>query len=363
MDSRDTVLLNCRELHSFVKEILEKNGFSPEDSGITADVLLAADRRGIMSHGVARLATYMRRLGNGLIAPDADMKIVKETPVSLVVDGSAGMGHPVAYRTMKKCIDKAKSGFMCLASIRNSNHYGIAGYYTQMALDENMIGISMTNSESLVVPTFGKDAFLGTNPISIGVPAADCRPFLLDMATSTVPVGKVEVYSRAEKEMPDSWATDETGRPATDAAHVLNNVKQGKKGGLLPLGGAVEETGGHKGYGLAAMVDIFCGVFSSGKTGSDVYGTPDSPPGVAHFVGAVNPEAFSSLEEIAANMDHYLGMLRNAGKGAGYDRIYVAGEKEYEAEERNRVTVPVQAKVFSTLNGLGSQWGLKLEEA
>lgn len=363
MDSSYTVLVNGDILRTFVVEMLERYSFSPEDSRISADVLLAADRRGIMSHGVARLDAYIKRLQGGLIDPAANMKIVKETPVSLVVDGGAGMGHPVAYRTMKKCIEKAKTGFMCLATIRNSNHYGIAGYYTQMALDENMIGISMTNSESLVVPTFGKDAFLGTNPISIGVPAADSRPFLLDMATSTVPVGKVEVYSRAEKEMPDSWATDETGRPATDAAQVLTNLKGVKKGGLLPLGGATEETGGHKGYGLAALVDIFCGVFSSGKTGTDVYGANNAPPGVAHFVGAINPEAFSSLEEIAANMDHYLDMLRNAGKGAGYDRIYVAGEKEYEAEERNRVTVPVQAKVFSTLNELGSQWDLKLEEA
>ncbi len=363
MDSRDIVKVNGELLHTFVVRILENNGFSAEDSEITADVLLAADRRGIMSHGVARMEAYTRRLENGLIAPDAAMKIVKETPVSLVVDGGAGMGHPVAYRSMKRCIQKAKSGFMCLATIRNSNHYGIAGFYTQMALDENMIGISMTNSESLVVPTFGKDALLGTNPISIGVPAKNRRPFLLDMATSTVPVGKVEVYSRAEQEMPDCWATDETGRPATDAALVLKNLKGDKKGGLLPLGGAKEETGGHKGYGLAAMVDIFCGVFSSGKTGTDVYGEPNSPPGVSHFVGAINPEAFSSLEEIAENMDHYLGMLQNAGKGAGYDRIYVAGEKEYEAEERHRVTVPLQTKVFATLNSLGSRWDLRLEEA
>lgn len=363
MDSRDTVLLNCRELHTFVVSVLEKSGFTAEDSNITADVLLAADRRGILSHGVARLATYINRLEDGLIFPDAEMKIVKETPVSMVVDGSAGMGQPVTFRTMRKCIEKAKSGFMCLASIRNSNHYGIAGFYTQMALDENMIGVSMTNSAPLVVPTFGKDALLGTNPISIGVPSGKGRPFLLDMATSTVPVGKVEVYSRAGKEMPDSWATDGSGRPATDAARVLNNLKGDKIGGLLPLGGGTEETGGHKGYGLAAVVDIFCGVLSSGKTGGDVYGKPHSPPGVSHFVGAINPEAFSSIDEIAANMDHYIDMLRNAGKGAGYDRIYVAGEKEYEAEERNRVTVPVQAKVFDTLNQIGSRWGLRIEEA
>ncbi len=355
--------MNIDSLRLFVANVLKTNGFPAEDAAITADVLLAADRRGIMSHGVARLAKYIERLENGLIVPSATMTIVKETPVSLVVDGGAGMGQPVAYRSMMRCIEKARTGFLCVASIRNSNHYGIAGYYTQMALDHDMIGISMTNSEPLVVPTFGKNALLGTNPISIGVPAKDRRPFLLDMATSTVPVGKVEVYSRAQKEMPDSWATDERGLPATDAGKVLQNLKGEKKGGLLPLGGGTEDTGGHKGYGLAALVDIFCGVLSSGKTGNDVYGTPNSPPGVSHFVGAVNPEAFSSLDEIRENMTHYIDMLQNAAKGAGQHRIYVAGEKEYEAEERHLISVPLQAKVFETLNTLGARWNLTLEEA
>ncbi|HCL00707.1 MAG TPA: malate dehydrogenase [Candidatus Marinimicrobia bacterium] len=359
----ERIVVKISELRTFVIDVLVNTGLSREDAEITADVLITADRRNIESHGVARLKRYVDGIKSGIIIPDTRLSIIKETPVSLVIDGNGGMGQPIAYNTMKMCIEKAKKGFMCFAAVRNSNHYGIAGYYTMMALKEKMIGLSMTNSAPLVVPTLGKNAMIGTNPISIGFPSKNEKPFLLDMATSTVPRGKLEVYSRKGQSIPDSWACDEFGNPSTDATHVLENVVKRKGGGLLPLGGGIELTGGHKGYGLSAVVDILSGILSSGALGLDVYGKRGAPAEVCHFLGAINPEAFMGLEEIQENLDSYIQMLKNSEKAAGQNRIYVAGEKEYEAEEKNKATVSLQDKVFITLNDIGKEYDLKLQES
>ncbi len=353
--------VKTKELEDFTISVLKGHGLNEKDAVITASVLLSADRRGIESHGVARLKRYVDGLKSGIIKLNPDVKTIKETPVSLVVDGGGGMGQPITYNVMKKCMEKAKTSMMCFASIRNSNHYGIAGYYSLMALEEDLIGISLTNSAPLVVPTFAKDAVVGTNPISIGVPADKQRPFLLDMATSTVPRGKLEVYSRKEEPMPDSWATDAKGIPTKDSLEVLDNLLNRKGGGLLPLGGGTEMTGGHKGYGLGAIVDIFCGVLSSGAVGKDVYGKKGEPPEVAHFIGAINPEAFMGTDEIKKNMDNYIEMLKGSNKAEGQDRIYVAGEKEYIADEKNSEKLSIQSKVFDILNELGDEFNLKLE--
>ena len=357
----ERINVKVSELQDFTVAILKNVGLNQEDAEITANVLITADKRGVESHGVARLKRYVDGIRNGIIVLNPEIKTVKETPVSLVIDAGGGMGQPVAHRTMMKCIEKAKENMMCFASIRNSNHYGIAGYYTLLALEENMIGISLTNSAPLVLPTFAKDATIGTNPISIGVPAKEEKPFLLDMATSTVPRGKLEVYARAGKPIPPSWATDETGTPTTDAQRVLDNLLNRKGGGLLPLGG--DELGrGYKGYGLSAVVDIFSGIFSGGAVGTDVYGKKGAPAEVAHFVGAINPEAFVGLETIQKNMDYYINMLKSANKAEGHDRIYVAGEKEYEASEKYAEVVSLQNKVFEIINSIGKEFGLELKE-
>jgi len=350
------------ELHEFSQTVLQKKGLSKQDAEITSDVLITADQRGIESHGVARLQRYVNGIDDGLILPDPDVETITETPVSLVIDGGGGMGQPITYKTMQKCLQKAQDNYMCFASIRNSNHYGIAGYYTLMALEQDLIGFSSTNSAPLVVPTFAKKAVIGTNPISIGVPAKDHYPFLLDMATATVPRGKLEVYARAEKSMPDVWATDPEGNPATNPVEVLKNLAERKGGGLSPLGGSQELTGGHKGYGLSAMVDILSGILSSGTVGRDIYGREGKPAQVCHFIGAINPEAFSSLQEIQENMDYYIDMLKDNQKVEGQDRIYVAGEKEYEAYQENREIVSLQDKVFQNLNEIGDKFSLSLSE-
>ena len=353
------VKVNTEILRKFTTNIL-KQIIDEQDAEITANILLSADIRGIESHGVARLNRYVKGLQDGIILPIATPEIIKETPVSIVADGKGGMGQPIAYKIMKKCIEKAKTSYMCFASIRNSNHYGIAGYYTKMALEENMIGISLTNSAPLVLPTFSRSAIVGTNPISIGIPAKEHKPFLLDMATSTVPRGKLEVYARKEKEIPSSWATNEKGVPTTDPGQVLQNMLDRIGGGLLPLGGSGELTGGHKGFGLSAIVDIFSAIFSSGNVGTDVYGEKGKPAGVCHFVGAINPDAFCGLEEISKNMDYYINMIKNAKKSEGDDYIYVAGEKEYMNEEKNKINLFLQDKVFENLNIIGKKFGFVL---
>jgi L-2-hydroxycarboxylate dehydrogenase (NAD+) len=356
------VRVNTKELESFVIEVLTKYGLSEQDARITTGVLICADRRGIESHGVARLKRYVDYIKDGVVKIDAEIKTVNETPVSLVVDGGGGMGQLVAHQTMKRCIEKARDNYICLAAIRNSNHYGIAGYYSLMALKEKMIGVSFTNSAPLVVPTFGKNALLGTNPISIGVPAEKHTDYLLDMATSTVPRGKLEVEARKGESIPSTWATDEVGHPTTDAQRVLDNLAVRKGGGLLPVGGAGMENGGHKGYGLACVVDIFCGVFSGGAVGSDVYGKKGQPAEVAHFIGAINPAAFVGLEEVQGKMDHLIDMLIQSELAENEDRIYVAGEVEFEASENTKSSLTLQDKVFKTLNEIGSEFGLVLNE-
>lgn len=354
------MFVKTSDLEEFAIQVLAGNGLDIRQAKITADVLLAADRRGIESHGVARLKRYIDGMNDGTIRRHPEVQTIKETPVSLVIDGGGGMGQPIAFDAMKKCIEKAKSAFICFASIRNSNHYGIAGYYTRMALSENMIGISLTNTAPLVVPTFGKNAVIGTNPISIGIPAKDEKPFLLDMATSTITRGKVEVYAREEEPIPDCWACDENGEPSTEAVRILDNLLHRRSGGLLPLGGGKELTGGHKGYGLSVVVDIFCSVLSSGFVGVDVYGEKGKPAGVTHFLGALNPEAFMGLDEIRKNMDYYIRMLKNSEKAKGQTRIYIHGEKEFESEEKTREKISLQKQVFDSLNLLGKDFGINL---
>lgn len=357
----EIVRVKTQELKDFVKDIFKKIGMSAEQAEITADVLVTADMRGIESHGVARLQRYVDDIKIGAIKINAEFNTVVETPVSLVIDANGGIGQIVGHETMKRCIEKARQNYMCFATIRNSNHYGIAGYYTLMALKEKMIGFSFTNSAPLVVPTFGKDAVLGTNPISMGVPTKQERPFLLDMATSTVPRGKVEVYARKGDSMPKTWATDEKGCATTDAKRVLDNLANRKGGGLLPIGGEGMINAGHKGYGLATLVDILCGVFSDGAVGTDVYGKKNQPPEVAHFMGVINPAAFAGQDAIENKMDYFIRLLKHSQLAEGQDRIYIAGEVEYEATEANSVTVPLMKKVLDNLNAIGQNYDLVLK--
>jgi L-2-hydroxycarboxylate dehydrogenase (NAD+) len=352
-------------LRAFCVRVFEKLNVPTEEAQVTADVLLAANLRGIDSHGVARLRRYVKGLQDGVMLARPEEKVVSEAATTALIDAGAGLGQPVSYRTMRLAIEKADRYGTGFVTVRNSNHYGIAGFYAMMALEHDMIGISMTNAAPLVLPTFGRDAILGTNPIALAAPAGEERPFVLDMATSTVSRGKLEVYNRQENPLPLGWATDETGTPTADAARVLDNMLARRGGGLLPLGGAGEEFSGHKGYGLALMVDILCGVLPGAGYADVIYpetaeGKP-LPADVGHFFGAIKISAFRPLDEFKATMDDIIRRLKNAPKAKGATRIYIHGEKEHEEAERRAAGIPLGPKVEADLKALAQELGVEYD--
>ena len=257
-------------LNAFCNEAFEKFGFTPEESKVITDVLLLSDIYGIESHGMQRLSRYHKGIEKGMIKVDAKPEIVFETPVSAVIDGNAGMGQLISKFAMEKCIEKAKNVGIAVVSVRNSNHYGIAGYYAKMACDQGMIGMSFTNSEAIMVPTFARKAMLGSNPIALAMPAKP-YPFFFDASTTVVTRGKLEMYRKAEKQLPQGWALDKDGNPSTDAPDVLTNITDKVGGGIMPLGGSTEQLGSHKGYGYGMFCEIFCSILSQGLTSNHTH--------------------------------------------------------------------------------------------
>ena len=264
MKSADSIRLGFDELKVFCEHVFAAFGFSEEDSRTVTDVLLAADLAGITSHGVQRLVRYHKEINElGYVDMKSTPEIMRETLVSAVVDAHNGMGQVVSVKAMNLAIDKAKKSGIGMVPVRNSNHFGIAGYYARMAVSQGLIGVAMTNSEAIMVPTFGKKAMLGTNPIAFAMPAKPF-PFVFDSATTVVPRGKLEVVVKRDGVIPEGWAVDERGLPCTDAARVLGNIINKAGGGILPLGGAGEDTSGHKGYGFGMICEIMTAVLSGG---------------------------------------------------------------------------------------------------
>jgi L-2-hydroxycarboxylate dehydrogenase (NAD+) len=356
--------VRAQDLLDFCVRVFCTLGVAPEEALVTADNLVSANLRGIDSHGVARLIRYVKGLQDGVMVARPEEKVVVETPTTITIDAGAGLGQPVSHRAMTKAIDKAREVGCGFAAVRNSNHYGIAGYYAMMALEHDMIGFSTTNADVLVVPTFGRDAMYGTNPIALAVPAGEEQPFVMDMATSTVPRGKLEVYHRLEKALPPGWATDEKGLPTADASLVLDNFARRAGGGLLPLGGAGEEFSGYKGYGLGMMVEILSAVlpgaaYLTGVYPRDASGKP-LPANLGHFFGAWRLDAFRPAAEIKAGMDDLMRQLKTARKAEGASRIYIHGEKEFEqAARRAAEGIPLGAKVEASLRQIAA--GLEIE--
>lgn len=348
-------------LFEFTKNILLKIGCSEKDADLAADVLLSADLRGVDSHGVARLSGYVRLWEKGRINATPKIKIVHETPSTAVVDGDSGLGLVVAPFAMQVAIDKAKNVGTGWVSVKNSNHYGIAGYHSMMALDHDMIGISLTNASPLVSPTFSKERMLGTNPISVAIPAKAEPPFVADMATTTAANGKLEILQRKEIDAPLGWVQDKDGNQTTDA----NGVKKG--GALLPLGGD-REHGSHKGYALGAIVDIFSAVLSGANYGPWVppfvaFLEPDPNPvgeGIGHFFGAMRVDAFRPTDEFKSNMDKWIGRFRNAKPIEGHERVLIPGDPERELEaERKTTGIPLIKPVVEDLRLLGERFGIE----
>jgi len=344
--------------------VFRQVGVAEQDALLTADVLVASDLRGVSSHGVAHLRRYADGIRAGTIMARPDERIVAETPVTATIDAGAGLGQPVSCRAMQKAIRKALDMGAGFVAVRNSNHHGMVAYYAMMALEHNCIGLAMTNASPKVVPTFGQHATLGTNPLAVAAPADKSLPFVLDMATSTVALGKLEIADRLGKSIPLGWAIDKEGRPITDTHRALDEFKRGAGGGLLPLGGEGELTSGHKGYGLALWVDIMTSLLSGAACSPLTYPkTPDGKPlpaNVGHFFGAWRIDAFRPVDEFKAAMDDLQQLLKNAPKASGQDRIYIHGEKEYEAEERHwREGIPLDAKVAADLRALAQELGVE----
>jgi LDH2 family malate/lactate/ureidoglycolate dehydrogenase len=359
------IMVDDERLKKFCNQVFVKLGVPEKDAEVTSDVLVMSDLRAIPSHGVARLMRYVNGIKGGTILPNIKPKIVTESETTAAIDGQNGLGQPAGYFGMNLAINKAKKIGAGFVTVRNSNHYGIAGYYSMMALKDNLIGISMTNSAPLAVPTFGRDMIIGTNPISVVAPCGKERPYVLDMATTVVPRGKLEVLQRLGKPMPLGWAVDAQGVPTSDTKQVLDNMTKAVGGGVLPLGGAGEDLSGHKGYGLSLLVDVLSGALSGAGYGPNVdskkAGKP-VPANVGHFFGALKIENFIPLNQFKTTMDEMLAGLKSSNKAKGAQRIYIHGEKEFEKyDEYRRNGVPLEESVIAAMKKLSTEMNIKYD--
>jgi LDH2 family malate/lactate/ureidoglycolate dehydrogenase len=353
------VRIERQALVDFCATTFGQLGLSAADARVAADVLVAADARGIPSHGVARLQRYVNGLETGQMLPAAQEKVLADGPTSLVVHAQGGMGAPVSARTMARIIDKAADTGAAFGCVHDSNHFGIAGYYAMMALEHDMLGIAMTNTAALGVPTFGRQVMFGTNPLAFAAPADKEGAFVLDMSTTVVTRGKIEVYERLERELPAGWAVDRTGRSAHNPSSLLDDMFHRTGGGILPLGGLGESFGGHKGYGLAVMVDILCGVLCGAPFGSDLADTATSSGRVSHFFGAIRIDSYREPAAFRRDMDRMLLELRTSPVAADAERVYYAGLKEREMEEECRKSgVPLAAKTWRQLQEIAGTQGI-----
>ncbi|SFW70056.1 Ldh family oxidoreductase [Chitinophaga sancti] len=346
-------------LREFTQEVFKRMGCSEEHAVTASEVLLSADLRGIDSHGVARLIGYVRLWETGRVNATPDIKVVHETPSTAVVDGDRGLGLVVAPYAMQVAIAKAANVGTGWVSVKNSNHFGIAGQHAMMALEQDMIGMAMTNASPLVAPTFATERMLGTNPIAVAIPAKTQPAFVADFATTTAANGKLEILQRKSQEAPTGWIQDKDGHSSTNP----HELKDG--GALLPLGGD-REHGSHKGYCLGAIVDIFSAVLSGANYG------PWAPPfvsflplapdpvgeGLGHFLGAMRVDAFRPADEFKEHMDKWITRFRNATPVAG-EQVLIPGDPEREMEaHRRQGGIPLLDPVVKDLREVGGKFKL-----
>jgi L-2-hydroxycarboxylate dehydrogenase (NAD+) len=341
---------------AFIVRALTALNVSENDARDVADVLVAADLRGVESHGIARLDTfYCRRIEGGVVNARPQYAVLCDRPTQYALDAGNGLGHPVAKHAMAATIAKAREHGVAFATVRNSNHYGIAAYYAMMALEHDLIGLSMTNSTHLAVPTFGRQKTQGTNPIAVAIPANGRPPFVLDMATTGVTFGRLEVSDRKGKALKPGWAVGPDGSETLDPALAMT------QGALLPLGGYGTEGGGHKGYGLGALVEILCGVLSGGPFGTALGLDERGMHGgnVGHFFGAFKVGALRDVGAFGADLDRELAAFENSRPTPGAEGVIIAGTPEREHTERYRVEgVPIDPKVWDGLDALAQRIGI-----
>lgn len=334
-DYTDCAWVRFDELEKFMREALVHAGVPEADAEIIGDVLIESDKRGIDSHGIGRLKPiYIDRIDMGIMNPVTKIDVLKDSKATAVLDANNGMGHVAGYRAMEMAIEKAKEYGIGMVAVRNSNHYGIAGYFATMATKAGMVGITGTNARPSIAPTFGVENMLGTNPLTIGIPTDEDFPFVIDCATSVSQRGKIEVYGRAGKELPEGWVLDNEGKTRTDTQQVLKDLTTGKAA-LTPLGGIGDVTGGYKGFGYATVVEILSAALQDGAwmkalNGFDSEGKAIPYP-LGHFFIAIDPEHFMGLGIFKTIAGTICRELRASKKAPGEDYIFTAGEKEYLA--------------------------------
>lgn len=358
----DIVWIKFDLLEQFIADVFKGLGVPEEEAKICAAVLITADKRGIDSHGIARLKTiYYDRIKQGIQFPTAKLEVVKDGPTTAVIDGHNGMGQVIAKQSMSLAIEKARKYGMGMVAVRNSTHYGIAGYYAMMAAAAGMIGVTGTNARPSVAPTFGVENMLGTNPLTFALPTDEEFPFVIDCATSLSQRGKIEVYDRQNKPIPEGWVIDENGQTRTDTHQILQDLTEGKAA-LTPLGGIGEEGAGYKGYGYCTVVEILSAALQSGSYLKMLMGIQDGgkvPYRLGHFFMAISISAFTELETFKKITGNILRQLRASKKMPGQDRIYTAGEKEYLAWlERKDKGAPVNKELQKEIMVMQNELGL-----
>lgn len=364
MSEKDTrPYLPWKLVNDFMVDVFKAYGVPDEDARICADVLLESDRRGIESHGCNRFKPiYLDRIKNGTLLPVTKTEIVKETPTTVVMNANNGMGMVAAHRMMKMLIEKAREFGMAGGTIFNSTHYGIAGYWTTMAEKAGMIGISGTNARPSVAPTWGVEPMMGTNPFTFTMPTDEAFPFNFDCATSIVQNGKIEFYERQGKPTPEGLVVTKDGGTMTDSGEILRQMRKGNCA-LLSLGGPGEETGGYKGYGFTAIVEILSSALAGGPHLKALSGKDENGDNklfrLGHFFFVINPAFFMGLDIFKKSAGDICRELRASEKAPGAERIYTAGEKEYEAWlDRKDKGVPVDESIQGEFITLRDECGL-----
>lgn len=363
MEKETRPFISWQLADDFMTAVFEKMGVPTEDARLCADVLLESDRRGIESHGCNRFKPiYIDRIKSGILNPVTKIDILKETPTTAVLDANDGMGMVASKKAMDMCIEKAHKYGMGMVAVRNSSHYGIAGYWTGLAAKENMIGISGTNARPSVAPTFGVENMLGTNPLTFSMPTDESFPFTLDCATSVIQNGKIEYYARINHDTPKGLVISREGEELTDSAEILKKIRS-QQAALAPLGGFGETTGGYKGYGYSTVVEILSAALQSGLFLKALDGKDEEgkirPYHLGHFFIAIDTEAFMGAEAFKKTCGDILRDLRGSEKAPGQERIYTAGEKEYDVwMYRKDKGVPVTEAVQKEFIGLRDEFGL-----
>lgn len=360
----NTKYINFDLLERFMADVFVKLGVPADDAKIVADVLITSDKLGIDSHGIGRFKPiYIDRIKDGILNPVTKIDVIKETYTTAILDANDGMGHVVSKKAMEMAIEKARIYGMGMVTVKNSSHYGFAGYYPLMASKEGMIGITGTNARPSIAPTFGVENMLGTNPLTFAIPTDEEFDFLLDCATSTSQRGKIEKYSREGKPLPEGWVIDDEGNVRTDTDQVLVDLTKGKAA-LTPLGGVGEELAGYKGYGYATVVEILSSALHLGpfmKALTDVDENGDKKPyKLGHFFIAINVENFIEIDKFRKQTGDMLRELRSSKKAPGCDRIYTAGEKEYLTYQyRKDKGVPMNDVLIKQINELNNKYSLE----